>query len=246
MSALATSLFTNLEAALSGAAPLNLSTLPAAAPIETPEDRRAAWRKQRWGKFTASEFHRLMTNPKSGTGLSKGAQTYAKEKAVELLTECNPDTYTSPAMQWGIDHELQAVERFKTATGLSLHKTGDDQEFLTLGDDIGGTPDGLIVDSLTGVEIKCPNSTTHMDYLAIEGAESLKEIAPDYYWQCQGLMLINRASAWYFISYDPRFINPGLQLHYMIIQRSEEDIQRLRVKLAQAVEYRDEILGRVL
>jgi hypothetical protein len=231
----------DFQAALSGAAPANLATLPTAAPIETQEERRAKWLRQRQGKFTASEFHRLMGYPERDT-LPKGAMTYAKEKAVELLADIEPDTYTSPAMQWGIDHEAEAVEAFKRRTGLSVQFDANRQEFIQIGEDIGGTPDGIISELSAGLEVKCPNSTTHLDYMGICDAETLKDIKPEYYWQIQGLMLILGFKHWFFVSYDPRFRNEKHRIHIATILRNDSDIEKLDNRLSLAIEYRNGIV----
>jgi hypothetical protein len=218
-----------------------LASLPVGPKLKTPDERRAEWLAQRWGRFTASQFHRLMSNGKLADKLSAGAKAYCLEKAVEIMTEVSVDGYVSPAMQWGLDHEAEAAEAFMARSGLLVDKHNHDQTFLTLGDSIGGTPDGLIKGCAAGVEIKCPSSKVHLDYLGITGAASLFEIAPDYYWQCQGLMLITGYLEWHFVSYDPRFKDEKLRLHTALIKAVVTDIQRLVKRLPLAIQYRDSI-----
>ena len=211
--------------------------------IQTPGERREAWLRQRLGKFTASEFHRLMANGKNGE-LSVGLKTYATEKAVELLTDPVFDHYTSPAMQWGLDHEAEAIAAFMTHTGFAVESHSHNQQFLTLGDAIGGTPDGYIKGpDPSGIEVKCPASKTHLEYFRIVGASTLYEIAPQYYWQCQGLMLITGYKFWNFVSYDPRFKDPRLRLHCAIIQSQQTDLELLASRLGKAIDYRNVILS---
>lgn len=210
--------------------------------IKSPEEIRADWLKLRLGKFTASEFHRLMAY-QGKPELPKGGQTYAIEKAIELMTAAQPDSYISPAMAWGIEHEADAIQAFMEATGLEVSNHGHRQVFLQMGPDIGGTADGLIPKISSGVEVKCPNSKTHLDYMEINDAVSLKAIKPEYYWQCQGLMKINMCHAfWYFASYDPRFKVPALRLHIAKIERNDSDIEDLMDRLAMAIKYRDEFV----
>lgn len=207
--------------------------------IKSPEEIRAEWLKLRLGKFTASEFHRLMAY-QGKPELPKGGQTYAIEKAIEILTDSQPDGYISPAMQWGIDHEAEAIQAFMDATGIEVSNHGHRQVFLQMGPDIGGTADGLIPKLSSGVEIKCPKSKTHLDYMEITCADDLKVIAPEYYWQCQGLMKINMChSHWYFVSYDPRFRIPSLRLHVAKIERCDLDIEDLMDRLDMAIKHRD-------
>lgn len=63
------------------------------------------------------------------------------------------------AMQWGIDHESDAVAGLEALTGRFLRETGDRQKHYTImGNDeswtYGSTPDGR--DGSVGAEVKCP------------------------------------------------------------------------------------------
>jgi hypothetical protein len=223
-----------------------LTGLAAGEPIKSAEDRRLDWLRQRWGLFTASEFHRLM-GYEDKPGLPNGAITYAKQKAVELLTEFSADVYLSPAMQWGIDHEHAAIDNFTAATGLEVSDCKDGQNFIALNDAVGGTPDGIIHELSAGIEIKCPQSVTHLDYLEnITDAMSLKKAAPDYYWQIQGLMMITGLESWFFVSFDPRFLDEKLRLHIASIEKAPEDIDKLEQRLDLAIEYRGQVLAKKL
>jgi hypothetical protein len=218
----------------------NLSEMTKAAPLKTSEEIRAEWLQERLGKFTASEFHRLVTCPNKAE-LPKGAVTYCTEKAVECLTEFLDDGYISPAMQWGIDHEIEAIEKFTERTGLNIAKTGINQEFIKLGTHVGGSPDGLVGIS-SGVEVKCPSSLTHFKYMRIKNAEDLKAEKPEYYWQIQGLMMITASRDWWFISYDPRYKRKEHQLHYIKINIVDEDINFLCERIRLAIELKNKLL----
>lgn len=59
------------------------------------------------------------------------------------------------AVQWGRDHEKQAIKEFEEATqykvvptGVWLHKSGL----------LGASPDGLIIEENAIIEVKCPFS----------------------------------------------------------------------------------------
>lgn len=235
-------LFNSFQAMQEGVAFPSLAEAPASEAIKTPEDLRAEWLKKRWGKFTASNFHRLMTSLNKDE-LPQGAKTYCMEKAVELLTDCKPDTYISPAMQWGIEHEHEAVDRFMDWLGEPVSACKDRQEFLTYGDSAGGTPDGIIESSRIGLEIKCPSSKVHFEYMCnVKNGNSLHIIAPEYYWQCQGLMMITGFPAWFFVSYDPRFVDGNMTLHTAIIERDNDSIECLQFRLDAAIEYRNRLV----
>jgi hypothetical protein len=209
--------------------------------------QKQLWLQQRRGKFTASEFHKLMTNGKAKDSMGQVAKTHIAEKAAELLTEFDPseERYVSPAMQWGLDHEAEAAQAFAESTGFKPYMTGQAQEFIesTCGQ-YGATPDGLIAD-YAGLEIKCPNSATHMTYAAIKNAESLLEVEPRYYWQIQGSMLVTGRDKWWFASYDPRFIREKSRLYIACIERVEADIEQLSNRLALAIKERDRLVNAV-
>jgi len=219
---------------------VDLAGFEKSAPLKTAEEIRRDWLLERIGKFTASEFYRLVTFPKK-TELQPGAITYVSEKAAELLTEFSDDGFTSWDMQWGKDHELGAVAEFEKRTGLKVTHTGNNQKFITLGENIGGTPDGLI-GKRSGVEIKCPKSSTHFQYLSITNQEDLKNTCPNYYWQIQGLLHITKRKFWYFISYDPRFKDKQQQLHFIKIKPNLADQVFLYGRLEMAIDYRDYLL----
>jgi len=227
---------------------------------EVELNERLLLETQRIGKFTCSEFHKLMTYENKIDEFPKGAETVVIEKVSEILTDsCNfSDSWTNDAMQWGKDHELEAVERFTKETGIKVAKIGIGQEFIEYqgdSDDIlngnaGGTPDGEI-DDKRGLEVKCPDSKTHLNYIIgfkpIMGKEevikpTLKEVEKRYYWQVQGYMLLTGKSEWQFVSYDPRFTDKTKQIVISKVERNETDIQRLIVRLRMAVRRKNELL----
>jgi len=192
---------------------------------------------QRRGLFTASEFHKLMTVLNKPNELPAGAITYIRKKVAESLTmPSDTEQWQSPAMQWGNETEHQAVDAFIAKTGLDVQDCKDNQQFLQMGG-YGGTPDGVIIDptdySITGLEIKCPDSHNHVFNLYnIEWGGDLLKHYPEYYWQVQGLMLITGADYWFFVSFDPRFIEQKHQLHIVKIDRHDGDIDLLTHRLA--------------
>ena len=205
------------------------------------ESKREEWLKQRLGKFTASEFYRLMTNEDSKE-FPKGAKTYVIENVIEVLTESPKESYTSKSMERGNKYEVEAVNHFTKITGLKVEKFGENQEFVELTKDIGGTPDGRIIPK-SGIETKCPNSKTHFHYLEnIKTQYSLKEFEPKYYWQIQGLMFVTGALEWWFISYDPRFKHSKNKMLKVKIERDEKDILKLRNRLKEAIRRKNQLL----
>jgi len=144
-------------------------------------------------------------------------------------------------MGGGVEHEPEAIDAFQAQTGLVVTHCKDGQEFIDRGH-VGGTPDGLILSEFSGVEIKCPNSDTHIGYRLIRSAQDLKAEAPPYYWQVQCLMMLTDSQHWHFVSYDPRFKDARLRLHIARIEASPSDIAKLKQRLELAEAYKKRII----
>ena len=126
------------------------------------DNRKESWLKERRGRFTASEVHRLLTYENKPDELPKGAETYVLEKVVEVLTDESKDGFISDSMQWGVDNELEAITLFEKKRGVAVKHTGENQKLIKYGKDAGGTPDGI--GHGFGIEVKCPDSKTHFIY----------------------------------------------------------------------------------
>ena len=93
-------------------------------------------KKQRLGRFSGSEIHKLM----KPQGIGVGGKTYITEKVAESLTgQPIKEEFTAASTSWGIDHEDEARLYFEAATGVKVTPG------LTLDNErICGTPDGFI------------------------------------------------------------------------------------------------------
>lgn len=212
--------------------------------LETLESKTDLWLKKKMGRFSGSEFHRLM-GYEDKPEFPKGAETYATEKAVEtLLTDPEP-SYSNESMDRGSELETESVVEFMERTGLKVTKYGEDQEFVELGKHVGCTPDGRIGED-GGIEGKCPNSKTHFFYLLnLKDADDLKKHCKNYYWQCQGNMYVTGAKYWYFFSYDPRYENPRHKMLILKIKRNDEDIDKLKGRLKQGIEFKNQMISKL-
>ena len=205
--------------------------------LNSLESKTDLWLEKRRGRFTASQFHRLM-GYREKEDFPKGAQTYAIERAVETLTS-ESDHFTSAAMDHGNAHEVEAVEYFMDITGMTVEKFGNDQQFVEMGIHVGATPDGLIGED-GGYEGKAPNSKTHFFYLTnIKNAKDLEKHAKEYFWQIQGSLYVTGRKFWYWVSYDPRFIDPKHRMHFIKVERDEDAIADLKRRIVQAIAYKN-------
>lgn len=172
------------------------------------EQRTDAWFQARLGKVTASRIGDVMAKTKAGYGA--GRANYAAQLVAERLTGTAPDNFTNAAMQWGIDTEAQARAMYEFQTGYGVSETGfHDHPVIELS---GASPDGLVNDKGL-VEIKCPNTATHISTLT--GAK----IDRKYLLQMQWQMACTEREWCDFVSFDPR-LPPEMQIH---IERIELD-----------------------
>ena len=78
------------------------------------EQNSEAWDKLRSGRPTASNFSRIITPAKGD--YSKQSRTYAYELVAQRLGTWTPDAPTM-WMEWGTDHESDAVTAYEARTG---------------------------------------------------------------------------------------------------------------------------------
>lgn len=183
---------------------------------QTPE-----WLEMRHGAVTASRVADVMAKLKNG-GEAAVRASYKAELLCERLTHLTYEHYVSPSMQWGIDNEPLAKASYEIATGFAISSGG-----LAMHPKIKwlmASPDGLVHDDGL-VECKCPNTSTHLDYI-LAGV-----VPPEYHWQMLCQMACAERKWCDFVSYDPR-LPDSLQL---FIRRLEWDGERI-AKMEQEVE----------
>lgn len=195
------------------------------------------WEMERCGKFTASEIHKLLVKGKGGEYFGKGALTYIRLKAAEILTLVpnNGGRVNIAALEWGNAHEYEAVERFKKETGLNVeYYGGGNPKFFSYTEFSGSSPDAIVPGNAI-IEVKCPmNSGEHLEHLLLNTAEDLKDYYPECYWQMVMNMICVGVRSGYFVSYDERYIDKKLQIKILRFDIDEEDEARLKETIAEA------------
>ena len=222
--------------------------------LEATHQGSEHWLSERIGRFTASEIHRLMGEPRNKADKwSEGAWTYILEKVAEEITgmeKFTPDTY---AMAWGKENEPIARDLFQKAVGASKIEVPGFKPYEYEGKIIGGaSPDGIahfdVGDEVIpgyGCEIKCPsNPAIHISYLLIESAVYMKKHHKDHYWQCQMGMLCAGLDSWKFVSYQPKV--KGLELFRFPLTRNDADLDQLKEKVIAAWNEKEEIKAKLL
>lgn len=187
------------------------------------EQRSLDWFAARLGIPTGSRFNDIMSRTKSGYSASR--KNYAAELIIERLTGVPTETFTSTAMQWGTDNEPVARLQYSLETGNDVEETGfwrhDDLE-------AGASPDGLVgKDGL--LEIKCPNSATHIETLF------KKKLPRQYQAQVQGQMWITERKWCDFVSFDPR-LPENAQLIIIHVERDDLYISELETEVKDFLE----------
>ena len=152
-----------------------------------------AWFAQRLGKVTSSKLADVIAKTKSGPSTSRA--NYMAQLICERLTGRREESYTNAAMEWGTATEPAARMAYEATTGNMVQEVGFVLHPVIGG--FGGSPDGLIDDNGM-VEIKCPNTATHIEWL--RG----KKVPTKHKAQIQGLMECCKRDWCDFISYDPR------------------------------------------
>ncbi len=177
----------------------------------------AEWFQERCGKATASRFADILSKVKSGE--SAGRRNYRAQLVAERLTGVPAETYTNAIMQRGTDLEPEARAAYEDRTGLIVVEIAfvEHSELAA-----GASPDGLVDDD-GGVEIKCPNTATHIDYL-------LNGMGTDYTPQIQGAMWLTGRKYWDFVSYDDRMPERH-RLYTQRVMRDEAFIGNLEVEV---------------
>ena len=115
------------------------------------------WFAARLGKVTASRAADVMTKKGSAARANLSAQL-----VLERLTNTKGESFSSAAMQWGVDQEPFARAAYEAHSGVWVDTVGFVQHPTI--ERAGASPDGLVGhDGL--VEIKCPNTATMIDTL---------------------------------------------------------------------------------
>ena len=156
------------------------------------EQRTPEWFAKRLGKVTASRIADLMAKTKTGPGASRA--NYLAQLVTERLTGTPTESYKSPAMDWGIEQEAAARAAYSARTGVLVDEV-DFVDHPTM--QAGASPDGLVgEDGL--IEIKCPNTSTMLEYLED------RTIPTKYRLQIQWQLAVTGRDWCDFVAFDPR------------------------------------------
>jgi len=191
------------------------------------------WFAMRCGKVTASRVADVLAKTKTGWGA--GRANYAAELIAERLTQTTAPSFTNAAMQWGTDQEPVARQVYAAGHSLDVSEIGFvDHPEINMS---GASPDGLV--GVWGlVEIKCPNTATHLDTL-------LSETVPGkYITQMQWQMACTGREWCDFVSFDPR-LPESMALFVKRVHRDVSHILELETEVAAFIAEIDDKVARL-
>lgn len=182
------------------------------------------WFALRVGKVTASRVADVIAKTKTGWGASRA--NYMAELIAERLTGEPSEKYTNAAMAWGTDKEPDARAAYEFFRDAAVTEIGFvDHPSISM---TGASPDGLVGDDGL-VEIKCPNTATHLDTL-------LSQTVPaKYVTQMLWQMEVTGRAFCDFVSYDPR-LPESMSLFVKRVERDDKRISELRSSVVEFLE----------
>ena len=194
--------------------------------IEMMDQRSDEWFAARIGKVTASKVADVLAKTQSGYAASRA--NYMAQLVCERLTGQKADSFTSGPIQWGIETEPLARAAYESLKDVLVDEVG----FVPHPSIImaGASPDGLVGDNGL-LEIKCPNTATHIDTL-------LSQTVPNKYnTQMQFQMACTNREWCDFVSFDNR-LPEELQL---FVKRVPRDNMYIRLMEDEIVKFLNEL-----
>lgn len=192
------------------------------------------WKKERAGHATASCFSAVMAKVKVGEASTR--IKYRIQLATERLTGNPVEGYQNAAMRFGIETEPQARMAYEALRGVIVDEVGFLKHKRIAW--CGASPDGHVgKDGM--VEIKCPESTTHLTWM------EAGVVPPEHIPQIQGQMAVTGRKWVDFVSFDPRFPE-GLQLFVVRVQRDDAYIKMLEAEVTDFLAGVDAMVQRLL
>ena len=194
--------------------------------IELMEQGTEAWFNIRIGKVTASRVADVLAKTK--TGYSTTRDNYMAQLVCERLTGQKGESFTNAAMQHGTETEPLARAAYEARHDVLVDEVG----FVPHPSIImaGASPDGLVgEDGL--IEIKCPNTATHIETL-------LSESVPNKYYTQMQFQIACTGRKWCdFVSFDNR-LPTELQ---MFVKRVPRDDMYIRLIEDEIVKFLNEL-----
>lgn len=186
------------------------------------------WHSLRLGKVTASRVSDVVAKTK--TGVSASRVNYMAQLIAERMTGEVGESFSNSAMQWGNEQEPDARLAYEFHSNKAVNQIAFvNHSTIKL---TGASPDGLVgEDGL--IEIKCPNTSTHIDTLLSGKAPSKYITQMQWQMACTGRRWCD------FVSYDPR-MPEELRLFVKRVDRDDSLIAELESEVSKFLNEVDE------
>lgn len=196
------------------------------------EQRSPEWFAARLGKVTASRVSDVMAKGR-GSAPSATRATYMGQLAAERLSGNPSEGFSSAAMEWGTETEPQARIAYEFMTDATVVEVGSiDHPEIAM---FSASPDGLVGDAGL-IEVKCPNSATHIRTLTGGGIDR------KYLLQMQVQMAVTGREWCDFVSFDPR-MPAEMQLHVERVKRDPDLIEEIESEVRAFLAELDELVA---
>jgi putative phage-type endonuclease len=183
--------------------------------IEMMDQGTEEWFTIRIGKVTASRVADVIAKTK--TGYSATRDNYMAQLVCERLTGQKGESFSNAAMQHGTDTEPLARAAYEALHDVLVDEVG----FVPHPSIImaGASPDGLVGDDGL-LEIKCPNTATHIETLLSQSVPGKYNTQMQFQMACTGRQWCD------FVSFDNR-LPEELQLFVKRVPRDNEFIKQM-------------------
>lgn len=159
----------------------------------------------------SQEWLELKRGRVTGTRLKEVMGKKADSLMYEMIAEkYEPvEDYQSSEMSNGVLWEPWAIDKYQEVTGQIVKEVG----FITKGEDIGLSPDGLIGEK-KAIEVKSPSLKKHIEYIVSN------KLPAEYKWQVvHYFLVIDELESLDFVSYNPKF--PLKELHIVTVTKAD-------------------------
>ena len=189
-----------------------------------------AWWAARLGKVTASRIADVCAKGKGAT-----RDNYMAQLICEILSQKPTESFTTPAMQWGIDQEPHARAAYSAKTGNLVDEVGfiDHPEI----EGAGASPDGVVEEDGL-IEIKCQSLANSLDFILTEKIPSRYRMQMQWQMACTGRPWCD------FVSYDAR-LPENLRLLVVRVDRDDDRIKELEQEVKEFLQELDDKLNKL-
>jgi putative phage-type endonuclease len=202
--------------------------------IEMMDQGSEEWFTIRIGKVTASRVADVIAKTK--TGYSASRDNYMAQLVCERLTGQKGESFTNAAMQHGTDTEPLARAAYEALKDVLVDEVGFvPHPTIKMA---GASPDGMVGDDGL-LEIKCPNTATHIETLLSQSVPGKYNTQMQFQMACTGRKWCD------FVSFDNR-LPEELQLFVMRVPRDEVFIRLIEAEIVQFIAELDDKINKLM